>query len=90
MTTNDFFFLFVAFGGFLGAPALLLWGIVRLSRGKSGTTRGPGRPPDVGTPDRSSGPRPVERPHQSPDFSRRIAQLLSPVAPRASPIILAE
>jgi hypothetical protein len=28
MTANDFFLLFVAFGGFLVAPALLLWGIV--------------------------------------------------------------
>jgi hypothetical protein len=46
MTSNDFFLLFVAFGGFLVAPALLLWGFSCLTRRKSDHTRGPDIRPD--------------------------------------------
>jgi hypothetical protein len=73
MTTNDFFLLLVAFGGFLVVPALLLWVVVRLSDGKPGETRGPGSPPDLETPDRSD-ERPTEVPRKSTHFSHRIAQ----------------
>jgi hypothetical protein len=73
MTANDFFLLFVAFGGFLIAPALLLWGIVRLTQGRPGATRGPDSRPDKGSPDGSTGAGRTERPDEAPDFSRRIA-----------------
>jgi hypothetical protein len=72
MTANDFFLLFVAFGGFLVAPALLLWGIVRLTRGKADATRGPDNRPDVGSPDSSTDSGPAERPDEAPGFSRRV------------------
>jgi hypothetical protein len=71
MTANDFFLLFVAFGGFLVAPALLLWGIVRLTRGKPDATRGPDNRPDIGSRHGSTDPGPAERAGEAPDFSRR-------------------
>jgi hypothetical protein len=71
MNANDFFLLFVAFGGFLIAPALLLWGIARLTRGRPDAPRGPDSRPDRGAPGGSPGPHPAERPDEAPDFSRR-------------------
>lgn len=76
MTANDFFMLSVAFGGFLIAPALLLWGIVRLAQGRPGATPGPDRRPDTpdkGSPGGSTDPGRAERPGETPDFSRRLA-----------------
>jgi hypothetical protein len=72
MTAHDFFLLFVAFGGFLVAPALLFWGIVRLTHGKPDATRGPDNRPDVGTPDGSTAQGRAERPGEAQDFSRRV------------------
>jgi len=46
MTANDFFLLLIAFGGFVVAPALLLWGFSCLIRRKQGPTRGPDVRPD--------------------------------------------
>jgi hypothetical protein len=73
MTANDFFLLFVAFGGFLLAPALLLWGIFRLTQGKPGATPGPDSRPDQGSPDGSTDAGHAGQPDKAPDFSRRIA-----------------
>lgn len=52
MTANDFFLLFTAFGGFVIAPTLLLWGIGMIARRNQKGTRGPDVRPDV----HSSGP----------------------------------
>ena len=70
MTANDFFLLFVAFGGFLIAPALLLWGILRLTQGKPGATPGPDIRSDKGPSDGSRDEDRAARPNRAPDFSR--------------------
>jgi hypothetical protein len=55
MTADDFFLLFVAFGGFVVVPALLLWGFARFTHRTRSGSRGPGIPPDVGSPGASNG-----------------------------------
>jgi len=55
MTANDFFLLFAAFGGFVIAPALLLWGFARITNRKRGGTSSPDIRPDVDSSDASSG-----------------------------------
>src|SRR6266481_6219997 len=55
MTANDFFLLFAAFGGFVIAPALLLWGFARITHRKRGGTSSPDIRPDVDSSDASSG-----------------------------------
>jgi hypothetical protein len=73
MTANDFFLLFVAFGGFLIVPALLLWGILRLTQGRPGATPGSDSRPGPGPRDGSAGRERAERPDEAPDFSRYTA-----------------
>jgi hypothetical protein len=73
MTANDFFLLFVAFGGFLIAPALLVWGILRLTHGRPRAPLGPDSRPDKGSLDGSIGAGRTERPDESPELSRRTA-----------------
>jgi len=55
MTTDDFFLLFAAFGGFVIVPALLLWGFARLAHRKQNGRPGAGIRPDVDSTDASSG-----------------------------------
>jgi hypothetical protein len=55
MTTDDFFLLFAAFGGFVIVPALLLWGFARLAHREQNGRPGPGIRPDVDSTDASSG-----------------------------------
>jgi len=55
MTAHDFFLLFVAFGGFVIVPALLLWVSARLAHRKYSGRRGPSIRPDVDSTDASSG-----------------------------------
>ena len=51
MTGRDFFLLFVAFGGFVIAPALLIWGLSYFTRGPRDESKGPGvRPTAKPTP----------------------------------------
>ena len=47
MTADDIFLLFAAFGGFVIAPALLLWGFARITHRKQRGTSGPDIRPDV-------------------------------------------
>jgi hypothetical protein len=55
MTADDFFLLLAAFGGFVVAPALLLWGFTLLAQRTRGGAGGPGIRPDIGMPDASRG-----------------------------------
>lgn len=55
MTADDFFLLFIAFGGFVIAPALGLWSFVRIADRKQDGKRGPDVRPDVDSPGASSG-----------------------------------
>lgn len=75
MTADDFFLLFVAFGGFVIAPALLLWGFARLThRKQSGGKRGLGNPPDVDSTDAPSGDgrKEAARSGRANEFLRRL------------------
>ena len=75
MTADDFFLLFIAFGGFVIAPALLLWGVARITRRKQNGTRGPDIRPDIDSPDASNGDRRKEAAPsgKANDFLRRAA-----------------
>jgi len=75
MTADDFFLLFVAFGGFVVVPALLLWGFARFTHRTQSGNRGPGIPPDVGSPGASNGDERKEavRSRQADDVLRRLA-----------------
>jgi hypothetical protein len=55
MTAHDFFLLFVAFGGFVIVPALVLWVSARLAHRKYSGSRGPNSRPGVDSTDASSG-----------------------------------
>jgi hypothetical protein len=55
MTAHDFFLLFVAFGGLVIVPALLLWVSARLAHRKYSGRGGPSIRPDVDSTDASSG-----------------------------------
>jgi hypothetical protein len=55
MTTDDFFLLFVAFGGFVILPALLFWAFARVADRKQSVSRDPRTPPDIGSRDASGG-----------------------------------
>jgi hypothetical protein len=57
MTANDLILLFTAFGGFVVAPALLLWGLARLTQRKQDGERGTDIRPDIDSPDDSGGDR---------------------------------
>lgn len=43
MAERDFYLLFAAFAGFVGAPALMVWGFLRLWPGRSPKTPGPSK-----------------------------------------------
>jgi hypothetical protein len=75
MTADDFFLLFVAFGGFVVVPALLLWGFARFTHRTQSGSRGPGIPPDVGSPGTSNGEERKEavRSGQADNVLRRLA-----------------
>jgi hypothetical protein len=75
MTADDFFLLFVAFGGFVVVPALLLWGFARFTHRTQSGGRGPGIPPDVGSPGASNGDERKEavRSGQADNVLRRLA-----------------
>ena len=53
MTADDFFLLFVAFGTFVIAPALLLWVFARIVSPQDSKGRAPGARPDVNPKDGS-------------------------------------
>jgi hypothetical protein len=74
MTADDFFLLLVAFGGFVVVPALLLWGFARFTH-RTQSRRGPGIPPDVGSPGASNGDERKEavRSGQADNVLRRLA-----------------
>lgn len=55
MTANDFFLLSIAFGGFVFAPALILWGFARITYQNQDRKRGPDIRPDVDSPGASNG-----------------------------------
>ena len=76
MTADDFFLLFVAFGGFVVVPALLLWGFARFTHRTQSGSRGPGNPPDVGSPGASNGDqrKVAVRSGQADDILRRLAR----------------
>ena len=75
MTADDFFLLFVAFGGLVVVPALLLWGFARFTHRTESGSRGPGIPPDVGSPGNSDGDERKEavRSGQADNVFRRLA-----------------
>ena len=75
MTADDFFLLFVAFGGFVVVPALLLWGFARFTHRTQSGNRGPGNPPDAGAPGASNGDGRKEavRSGQADNVLRRLA-----------------
>ena len=75
MTADDFFLLFVAFGGLVVVPALLLWGFARLTQRTQSGSRGPGIPPDAGAPGTSNGDERNEtvRSGQADNVLRRFA-----------------
>jgi hypothetical protein len=75
MTADDFFLLFVAFGGFVVVPALLLWGFARVTHRTQSGSGAPGIPPDVGSPGASNGDERKEavRSRQADDVLRRLA-----------------
>lgn len=77
MTVDDFFRLFVAFGGFVGVPALLLWGFARFAHRKQSGSRGPRIPTDGGSPGATNDDENTEavRSGQADDFLRRLAAL---------------
>ena len=66
MTAKDFYLLFAAFAGFVGAPALLVWGLLRLWPGRSPTTPGPGQGPDKG-PDKGPSRKALQAPERQSD-----------------------
>jgi hypothetical protein len=70
MTANDFFLLFVAFGGFVFVPALLLWAFSRVHRRTSGTPHGPDKRPDA--PASPTSPRRGDHPQSADDLLHRI------------------
>jgi hypothetical protein len=74
MTADDFFLLFTAIGGFVIAPALLLWGFARITHRKQDGARGPDIRPDVESPDASGGDRSheVARSRKANDFRERL------------------
>jgi hypothetical protein len=74
MTADDIFLLFAAFGGFVIAPALLLWGFARITHRKQRGTSGPDIRPDVDSSDTSSGDgrREAARSGKANDFLRRL------------------
>jgi hypothetical protein len=55
MTADDFVLLFIAFGGFVIAPALLLWGFARIFGRKQDGGLGPDIRPDIDSPGASDG-----------------------------------
>lgn len=55
MTAHDFFLLFIAFGGFVIVPALLLWSFARIAHRKQDRKRDPDTRPDVDSPGASNG-----------------------------------
>jgi hypothetical protein len=69
MTANDFFLLFIAFGGFVFVPALLLWVFSRVHERKTGATRGPDKRPDA--PDAPTFARRDENAGSAGDLLRR-------------------
>lgn len=75
MTADDFFLLFVAFGGFVVAPALLLWGVARIFGRKQNGRQGPDFRPDVDSPGASNGDERQEaaRSGRANDFLHRVA-----------------
>jgi hypothetical protein len=75
MTADDFFLLFIAFGGFVVAPALLLWSFVRIADRKQDGKRGPDVRPDVGSPGASNGDgrKEAARSGRASDSLRRLA-----------------
>lgn len=91
MTAEDFYLLFFAFAGFLGAPALLLWGILKLTGKRSQQTRDPDNRPGTDVP-RTPGERRRAKSPRGSDF--RFAAALhsiagSPALPRGLPLLLA-
>jgi hypothetical protein len=70
MTANDFFLLFIAFGGFVFVPALLLWAFSRVHDRKTGATRGPDKRPDA--PDAPTSARRDENTRPAGDVLQRI------------------
>ena len=74
MTADDFFMLFIAFGGF-AILALVLWSFARVVDQKQISKRGPDIPSDVDSPDGSSahGRKEAARSGRANDFLRRLA-----------------
>lgn len=75
MTADDFFLLFIAFGGFVIAPAFVLWGFARIAHPKQDGKRGPDVRPDIEPPGASNGDgqKQAVRSGQADDFLRRLA-----------------
>lgn len=74
MTTDDFFMLFIAFGGFV-ILALVLWSFARVVDQRQESKRGPDIRPDIDSPDGSNahGRKEAARPGRTNDFLRRLA-----------------
>lgn len=75
MTADDFFLLFIAFGGFVIAPALMLWGFARVTDRKQDGKRGPDSRPDVDSPSASNGDgrKEAAQSGRANNFLRRLA-----------------
>ena len=97
MTANDFYLLFIAFGGFVIAPAFLLWVFSRVTRGKQDPKRDMDIRPDVEGPDSANGggrqddrrPRGNGRDVRQSPFSREHRSLLPRHACGGAPLMLA-
>jgi hypothetical protein len=76
MTADDFFMLFIAFGGFV-VLALVLWGFARVVDQKQESKRGPDIRPDVDSSGGSNahGQKEPARSGRANDFLRRFASL---------------
>lgn len=74
MTTDDFFMLFIAFGGF-AILALVLWSFARVVDQKPESKRGPDIRPDIDSPDGANahGRKEPARSGRANDFLRRFA-----------------
>lgn len=75
MTADDFFLLFIAFGGFVIAPAFLLWSFARIADREQHGKQGPDIRPDLDSPDGPNGDERKEaaRSGRTNDFLHRLA-----------------
>lgn len=75
MTADDFFLLFIAFGGFVIAPGLVIWSFARIADRKQDGKRGPDVRPDVDSQGTSSGDgrKEAARSGRANDFLRCLA-----------------